>query len=70
MEAVKSRKDDDNRGAISIEATVDTAARVFLSVSFLAMVFSLQRNIIYQGANIYAALAAFIGKIIGAIITI
>ncbi|WAM22534.1 MAG: hypothetical protein OI715_00135 (plasmid) [Candidatus Methanoperedens sp.] len=60
----------DNAGSVSIEATVDTAARVFLSVSFLAMVFALQRSIIYQGANIYAALAVFLGKIIGAIITI
>jgi hypothetical protein len=60
----------DNAGSISIEATVDAAARVFLSVSFLGMVFSLQRHIMYQGANIFAAIASFVGKIIGAIITI
>jgi hypothetical protein len=60
----------DDAGSISIEATVDTAARVYLSVSFLAMVFSLQRSILMQGANIYAAIANIIGKIIGAVITL
>ncbi len=60
----------DNAGSISIEATVDTAARVYLSVSFLALVFSLQRSILYQGANIYAAMANIIGKIIGAVVTL
>jgi len=60
----------DNMGSISIESTVDTAARVYLSVSFLALVFALQRSIMIQGANIYAAIANIIGKIIGAVITL
>jgi hypothetical protein len=60
----------DDFGTISVEATVDSAARLYLSVSLLAMLFSLQKHILYQGANIYAGIANSIGKIIGAIVTL
>jgi hypothetical protein len=69
MEALNTTGIDDF-GTITVEATVDGAARLYLSVSLLAMLFSLQRHILYQGANIYAGIARTLGKIIGAIITI
>ncbi len=67
MEAMNTTIIDDF-GTISVEATVDSAARLYLSVSLLAMLFSLQRHILYQGANIYAGIARTLGKIIGVII--
>ncbi len=57
-------------GNVSIESVVDTCSRMFLSVSLLTIAFVLQRHIMIQGANIFAAIAAFIGKIVGAIITV
>ena len=69
MEAVNKTIIDDY-GSITVEATVDSAARLYLSVSLLAMLFSLQRHILYQGANIYAGIAHTLGKLIGVIITV
>lgn len=69
METMRTGMIDDF-GSITVEATVDSAARLYLSVSLLAMLFSLQRHILYQGANIYAGIARTLGKLIGVIITV
>ncbi len=59
-----------DNGTVSIESVVDTCSRMFLSVALLTIAFVLQRHIMIQGANIFAAIAAFVGKIVGAIITV
>ncbi len=57
-------------GSVSIESVVDTASRMFLSVALLAVAFNLQRHIMIAGANIFAPVVIFIGRIIGAAIPI
>ena len=69
MEALTATMIDDF-GTITVESTVDGAARLYLSVSLLVMLFTLQRHILYVGANIYAGIARTLGKIIGTIIAI
>ncbi len=59
-----------DEGTVSIESVVDTSSRMFLSVTLLTIAFALQRHIMIQGANIFAAIVAFVGKLIGAIISI
>ncbi len=59
-----------DEGNVSIESVVDTASRMFLSVTLLTIAFTLQRHIMIQGANIFASIIAFVGKLVGAIISI
>jgi hypothetical protein len=65
---IEYRMPDD--GNVSIESVVDTSSRMFLTVTLLTIAFVLQRHIMIRGANIFAAIVAFVGKLIGAIISI